>query len=125
MPKIFRQEIPQEVIEPPPSLPSEVKLRETANRRVQDAAKRYTYGGPPSISLGSWSERPSLNVQIKTDTDYKFGCSNSPNSPSGSSTSGARTVVNLNGGGVRKRGKKNFWFSKSNKRGEERRRTTC
>uniref|UniRef100_A0A0C9S278 COBLL1_1 protein n=1 Tax=Fopius arisanus TaxID=64838 RepID=A0A0C9S278_9HYME len=27
---------------------------------------------PPAISLGSWSERPSINVQIKHDTDYKF-----------------------------------------------------
>lgn len=90
----------------PPSLPSEVKLRSTANRRIQDAAKRYTYCGPPSISLGSWSERPSLNVQIKTDTDYKFGGSSGTNGNSSSISSGARTFINLNGGGIDKEDEK-------------------
>lgn len=46
------------------------------------------------MSLGSWSERPCVNVQIKTDTDYKFGGKNNFNH----SASGAKTVVNLNGG---------------------------
>ncbi|XP_020294116.1 uncharacterized protein LOC109859867 isoform X2 [Pseudomyrmex gracilis] len=49
----------------------------------KENAKRYTYTGPPAISLGSWSERPSVNVQIKMDTDYKLGSNN------------ARTVVNI------------------------------
>ncbi|XP_032456200.1 protein cordon-bleu isoform X12 [Nasonia vitripennis] len=71
----------------------DVQLR--VNRRPQEPSKRYTYGGPPAVSLGSWSERPCVNVQIKTDTDYKFGGKNNPNH----STSGAKTVVNLNGGG--------------------------
>ncbi|XP_063987823.1 uncharacterized protein LOC135167983 isoform X2 [Diachasmimorpha longicaudata] len=52
-----------------------------------DDSKRYKWPGPPAISLGSWSERPSVNVQIKHDTDYKFGVSNQ---------SGGKTVVNLN-----------------------------
>ncbi|XP_047363933.1 E3 ubiquitin-protein ligase RBBP6 isoform X8 [Vespa velutina] len=34
--------------------------------------RRYAYNGPPAISLGSWAERPTFKVQIKTDTDYKF-----------------------------------------------------
>ncbi|XP_025154009.1 protein cordon-bleu isoform X8 [Harpegnathos saltator] len=54
----------------------------------EESTKRYTYAGPPAISLGSWSERPSVNVQIKMDTDYKLGRSN---------TSGNKTVVNING----------------------------
>lgn len=52
----------------------------------EEGVKRYTYTGPPAISLGSWSERPSVNVQIKMDTDYKL-----------SNTSGNKTVVNING----------------------------
>lgn len=56
--------------------------------REENAQKRYTYAGPPAISLGSWSERPSVNVQIKMDTDYKLGKSN---------TSGNKTIVNING----------------------------
>lgn len=60
---------------------------ELKNRKVNHE-KRYTYSGPPAISLGSWSERPSVNVQIKMDTDYKLSVNN---------TSGSKTVVNLNG----------------------------
>ncbi|XP_043288850.1 cordon-bleu protein-like 1 isoform X5 [Venturia canescens] len=51
--------------------------------------KRYKYTGPPAISLGSWSERPRVNVQLKMDTDYKFTTSDN--------TSGGKTRVNLNG----------------------------
>ncbi|CAB0042732.1 unnamed protein product [Trichogramma brassicae] len=86
---------------------NEVQLRTTATataaapRRAPSdasavAAKRYTYCGPPSISLGSWNERPSLNVQIKNDQDYKLNNSNKSAAAS-SSSSGARTIVNLNG----------------------------
>ena len=53
----------------------------------ETSAKRYTYSGPPAISLGSWSDRPNINVQIKKDTDYKFGASKSNN----------RTVIDING----------------------------
>ncbi|KAL6437141.1 hypothetical protein ACFW04_005015 [Cataglyphis niger] len=49
--------------------------------------KRYVYTGPPAISLGSWSERPSINVQIKMDTDYKLG---------GNNTNSSKSVVNIN-----------------------------
>lgn len=49
--------------------------------------KRYVYTGPPAISLGSWSERPSINVQIKMDTDYKLGRNN---------TNTSKTIVNIN-----------------------------
>ncbi|XP_029046847.2 protein cordon-bleu isoform X1 [Osmia bicornis bicornis] len=52
----------------------------------ETSAKRYTYSGPPAISLGSWSDRPNINVQIKKDTDYKFGASKSN-----------RTVIDING----------------------------
>ncbi|XP_057319508.1 uncharacterized protein LOC130663942 isoform X2 [Microplitis mediator] len=59
---------------------------ESPARKSEQEIKRYRYTGPPAISLGSWSERPRANVQIKMDTDYKFGVN----------TSGSKTVVNLN-----------------------------
>ncbi|XP_076180964.1 uncharacterized protein LOC143153525 isoform X4 [Ptiloglossa arizonensis] len=51
------------------------------------SSKRYTYSGPPAINLGSWSERPSVNVQIKMDMDYKLGTNKANN----------KTIVNING----------------------------
>lgn len=50
--------------------------------------KRYVYTGPPAINLGSWSERPSINVQIKMDTDYKLGRNNN-------NTNGGKSFVNV------------------------------
>lgn len=55
----------------------------------EESTKRYIYTGPPAISLGSWSERSSANVQIKADTDYKLGRNNMTNS--------SKTIVNING----------------------------
>ncbi|CAL7942205.1 unnamed protein product [Xylocopa violacea] len=51
------------------------------------SSKRYTYSGPPTINLGSWSERPTVNVQIKMDTDYKFGNKSNNN----------KSIINING----------------------------
>lgn len=56
----------------------------------EESTKRYVYTGPPAISLGSWSERPNVNVQIKMDTDYKLGRSNTTNGMT-------KTIVNING----------------------------
>ncbi|XP_033223405.1 uncharacterized protein LOC117177051 isoform X2 [Belonocnema kinseyi] len=66
---------------------SDVQRRSESKTGKANPEKRYTYSGPPAVSLGSWSERPCVNVQIKMDTDY-FAKSNS---------SGLKTVVNLNG----------------------------
>lgn len=55
----------------PESAPSNKKIESETNSKIN--AKRYIYSGPPTINLGSWSERPSANVQIKMDIDYKFG----------------------------------------------------
>ncbi|XP_077272747.1 uncharacterized protein LOC143903155 isoform X18 [Temnothorax americanus] len=54
----------------------------------EESTKRYVYTGPPAISLGSWSERPCVNVQIKTDIDYTLGRSNTTNDN--------KTIVNIN-----------------------------
>ncbi|KAK0096063.1 hypothetical protein PV326_006608 [Microctonus aethiopoides] len=73
-----------------------------------ETIKRWRYTGPPAISLGSWSERPCLNVKIKMDTDYKFSVNNNNinhysnsnninnNSNNNNNTTGAKTIVNLN-----------------------------
>lgn len=37
------------------------------------ACKRYSYAGPPKISLSTWNERPKRQVSIKTDRDYVIG----------------------------------------------------
>nr|XP_031841194.1 uncharacterized protein LOC116430769 isoform X8 [Nomia melanderi] len=66
------------------------KKPEADTKKIPPAttAKRYTYSGPPAISLGSWSERPSVNVHIKRDTDYKLDARK---------VNGNKTVVNING----------------------------
>lgn len=35
--------------------------------------KLWKYQGPPKINLSSWTERPKVQVSIKSDKDYKFG----------------------------------------------------
>ncbi|XP_044752453.1 uncharacterized protein LOC123312209 isoform X4 [Coccinella septempunctata] len=41
---------------------------------VQEPPKRkYQYTGPPSINMGTWSERPKVPVSVKEDADYKLG----------------------------------------------------
>ncbi|XP_036148189.1 LOW QUALITY PROTEIN: uncharacterized protein LOC105832213 [Monomorium pharaonis] len=52
----------------------------------EESAKRYVYTSPPAISLGIWSERPSINVQIKTDSDCKQE----------KTTINSKTIVNIN-----------------------------
>ncbi|KAL6259942.1 hypothetical protein P5V15_009852 [Pogonomyrmex californicus] len=66
-----------------PSCESQNSKSECKQSLKEENTKRYVYTGPPAISLGSWLERPSVNVQIKGDTDYKLGRSNT-------------TIINLN-----------------------------
>ncbi|XP_055606942.1 uncharacterized protein LOC129754754 [Uranotaenia lowii] len=35
--------------------------------------KKWKYQGPPTINLSTWSERPKIDVTIKSDRDYRFG----------------------------------------------------
>ncbi|VVC25140.1 Hypothetical protein CINCED_3A013702 [Cinara cedri] len=46
--------------------------RPAADRQVPDD-KKYSYAGPPKISLSTWNERPRRQVSIKTDRDYVVG----------------------------------------------------
>ena len=36
-------------------------------------SNKWKYQGPPKINLSTWSERPKIEVSIKSDNDYKFG----------------------------------------------------
>ncbi|XP_065079591.1 uncharacterized protein LOC135702476 isoform X2 [Ochlerotatus camptorhynchus] len=47
----------------------------TVNAEQSDTAagKRWTYQGPPTINFTTWSERPKIDVSIKSDRDYRFG----------------------------------------------------
>ncbi|XP_017759001.1 PREDICTED: uncharacterized protein LOC108549933 isoform X2 [Eufriesea mexicana] len=74
-------------IREPQTAPSNKIESEPQRSPSQTNTKRYIYSGPPTINLGSWSERPSINVQIKTDTDYKFGIKQA----------NSKTIVNING----------------------------
>ncbi|XP_068986017.1 serine-rich adhesin for platelets-like isoform X3 [Bombus flavifrons] len=71
----------------PQTAPSSKKVEPELKKPTPETnKKRYTYSGPPMINLGSWSERPSVNVQIKKDTDYKFGVKQT----------NSTTIVNIN-----------------------------
>ncbi|XP_078044274.1 uncharacterized protein LOC144473851 isoform X2 [Augochlora pura] len=65
------------------------KKSEPETKKIPPATntKRYIYSGPPAINLGSWSERPSHNIHIKSDTDSKLDVHKTNN----------RTIVNING----------------------------
>lgn len=40
---------------------------------VKPAETQWRYTGPPKINLGTWSDRPKVEVAIAADNDYKFG----------------------------------------------------
>lgn len=41
--------------------------------KVPEHSNKWKYQGPPKINLSTWSERPKIEVSIKSDNDYKFG----------------------------------------------------
>lgn len=55
-----------------PSTPSVSKIKSAFESKT-DEPKKWTYQGPPAVSLSTWGERPKSQVQIKSDNDYKFG----------------------------------------------------
>ncbi|XP_059620984.1 titin [Phlebotomus argentipes] len=42
-------------------------------QQEEDCPKKWVYKGPPKINLSAWSERPKVQVCIKSDRDYCFG----------------------------------------------------
>lgn len=45
----------------------------TSSSDTEEKVKKYSYAGPPKISLSTWNERPKRQVSIKTDRDYVIG----------------------------------------------------
>ncbi|KAG7212499.1 hypothetical protein KM043_012810 [Ampulex compressa] len=91
-----------------------VSTRESQGASVPEESrerheKRYTYAGPPAISLGSWSERPTVSVQIKMDTDYKLGSSNG-------AAANNKTVVNIGSMKAEKNTNSSESFGKTNEK---------
>lgn len=54
------------------SLKTGQKSPEVQNGQTAEDSK-WKYQGPPKINMGTWSERPKIEVSIKSDSDYKFG----------------------------------------------------
>ncbi|KAK7872856.1 hypothetical protein R5R35_006726 [Gryllus longicercus] len=51
---------------------NEVQLRRQSSN-ASNAAKRYSYQGPPAVNFSTWSERPKSQVSLKVDNDYRIG----------------------------------------------------
>uniref|UniRef100_A0A1Q3G4L6 WH2 domain-containing protein n=1 Tax=Culex tarsalis TaxID=7177 RepID=A0A1Q3G4L6_CULTA len=56
--------------------------------------KKWKYQGPPTINLTTWSERPKIDVSIKSDRDYRFGGSSTL--PRGYRNVNNTTKININ-----------------------------
>ncbi|GAB0089810.1 hypothetical protein DMENIID0001_044270 [Sergentomyia squamirostris] len=69
------QKVPEKHVEekkPEPVVISGRKRDEEVNGE-EDCPKKWVYKGPPKINLSAWSERPKVQVCIKSDRDYCFG----------------------------------------------------
>ncbi|XP_062563311.1 uncharacterized protein LOC134226505 isoform X2 [Armigeres subalbatus] len=73
---------------------SGVSVTVNAEKNEPSANKRWTYQGPPTINFTTWSERPKIDVSIKSDRDYRFGGSSTL--PRGYRNVNNTTKVNLN-----------------------------
>ncbi|KAL9696796.1 hypothetical protein quinque_016375 [Culex quinquefasciatus] len=56
--------------------------------------QKWKYQGPPTINLTTWSERPKIDVSIKSDRDYRFGGSSTL--PRGYRNVNNTTKININ-----------------------------
>jgi len=64
------KEVEKKVVTPPVTPPlAKVEVRKPELQQPQ----QWKYSGPPKINLSTWSERPKIEVSIKSDNDYKFG----------------------------------------------------
>ncbi|XP_058446559.1 uncharacterized protein LOC131427411 isoform X2 [Malaya genurostris] len=60
-----------------------------------NSTKEWKYRGPPTVNFTTWSERPKIDVSIKSDRDYRFGGSSTL--PRGYKNVNNTTKINLNG----------------------------
>lgn len=64
----------QDVVKAPPVVKKvEEVIVKQQEPEVKPAETQWRYSGPPKINLGTWSERPKVEVAIAADRDYKFG----------------------------------------------------
>lgn len=64
-------ELEQDTTEVPRSS-SVSKIKSAFETKTDEEPKKWTYQGPPAISLSTWGERPKSQVTIKSDNNYKF-----------------------------------------------------
>lgn len=62
--------VPPKEISQPKLSPSESTQKTIITEKI------YKYQGPPSINMGTWSDRPKVPVSVKEDDDYKLGNNN-------------------------------------------------
>lgn len=56
-------------------LKTKIAIQSTPVEKTQKPVvpeKVYKYRGPPSVNMGTWSERPKIPVSVKEDADYKL-----------------------------------------------------
>lgn len=54
------------------TIPEEPRKEEAGNKQ-KDVTRRYSYQGVPDVNFTTWNERPKVQVNLKTDRDYKTG----------------------------------------------------
>lgn len=64
--------------------------------KVPEHSNKWKYQGPPKINLSTWSERPKIEVSIKSDNDYKFGGSSTLPRVFKTATSNNTTAITIN-----------------------------
>lgn len=81
-PSVLEQEIEKKKEDVEIAVPKEMNTADVVIVPEKDAVpeqpmpvepKKWKYQGPPMINLSTWSERPKVDVCIKSDKDYKFG----------------------------------------------------
>lgn len=87
----------------PPEVPKKPEI--VMPKPTSQEPKVYQYRGPPSINLGTWSERPKSQVAIKEDKDYKISTVGSSRTKFSSQTllngDSDRPKQNVNGVNIR------------------------
>lgn len=64
----IKEDIPVKSVATPVITPTKVVPEPPA----KESPRVYQYRGPPSINVGTWSERPKSQVSLKEDKDYKI-----------------------------------------------------
>ncbi|XP_058824148.1 uncharacterized protein LOC131684914 isoform X2 [Topomyia yanbarensis] len=71
-----------------------VSVTVNAPSNENNTSKGWKYQGPPTFNFTTWSERPKIDVSIKSDRDYRFGGSSTL--PRGYKNVNNTTKISLN-----------------------------